>query len=64
MNGIDDTIVDEVIASTFEELRTALSTHSEKGIELYSLALRALVPLRQQLVDDHVRSLPRPRGDR
>ena len=34
MNGIDDKIVDEVIASTFEELRTAINTHSEKSIEL------------------------------
>lgn len=58
MNGIDDKALDEAIATSFRELKTAIDRHSEKSIELYSQALRALVPLRQQLIDDHVRALP------
>ena len=58
MDGIDSKVLDEAIATSFRGLKTAIDKHSEKSIELYSLALRALVPLRQQLIDDHVRSLP------
>ncbi|MEV1286502.1 hypothetical protein [Micromonospora sp. NPDC049679] len=50
MNGIDKNTLDEVVAKTFKELRTAIDTHSEKSIEMYSLALRALVKLRAQVI--------------
>ncbi|MDB1087710.1 hypothetical protein PJ985_09035 [Streptomyces sp. ACA25] len=50
MNGIDRDELDEVIARTFNEVRTAVNTHSEKSILMYSQALRALVELRQQVV--------------
>lgn len=62
MNGIDSKVLDETIATSFQALKRAVDTHSEKSIELYSLALRALVPLRQQLLDERVRSLPGGRG--
>jgi len=58
MNGVDGKDLDEAIAKAFHQLSTAMNTHSERDVELYSRALRALVPLRQQLIDDHVRSLP------
>lgn len=61
MTTIDSQALDETIATSFKALRKAIDTHSEKSIELYSLALRALVPLRQQLIDERVRSLPQPR---
>jgi hypothetical protein len=57
MNGVDGKDVDEAIATAFHELRTAMNSHSEQGVEVYSRALRALVPLRQQFIDDRVRSL-------
>jgi hypothetical protein len=60
MNGVSRKDLDEAIARAFQELTTALNARSEKGVELYSRALRALVPLRQQLIDDHVRSLRQP----
>ncbi|SDZ15264.1 hypothetical protein SAMN05444365_10648 [Micromonospora pattaloongensis] len=50
MNGIDKNTLDEVVAKTFKELKTAIDTHSEKSIEMYSLALRALVKLRAQVI--------------
>lgn len=50
MNGIDKDALDEVIAKTFKEVRTAIDTHSEKSIHMYSQALRALLELRQQVV--------------
>jgi hypothetical protein len=52
LNGIDKNVLDEVVAKTFKELKTAIDTHSEKSIEMYSLALRALVQLRQQVIDE------------
>ena len=58
MNGVDGKDLDEAIAKAFHQLSTAMNTHSERDVELYSRALRALVPLRQQLVDDRLRSLP------
>jgi len=61
MDGIDDKALDEAIATSFRALKTAIDKHSEKSIELYSLALRALVPLRQQLIDDVARSMPQRR---
>jgi hypothetical protein len=59
MNGVDRKDLDEAITTAFHELSTAMNSHSEQGVEVYSRALRALVPLRQQLIDDHVRSLPK-----
>jgi hypothetical protein len=58
MDGIDDKALDEAIATSFRALKAAIDKHS---IELYSLALRALVPLRQQLIDDVARSMPQRR---
>ncbi|MBU2665790.1 hypothetical protein KOI35_19965 [Actinoplanes bogorensis] len=48
INGIDANTLDETIAKTFQELKTAIDTYSEKNITLYSEALRALVKLRDQ----------------
>ncbi|HZG07020.1 MAG TPA: hypothetical protein VE546_26215 [Streptomyces sp.] len=50
MNGIDRNELDETIAKVFKEVRTAVDSHSEKSIQMYSHALRALVELRQQVV--------------
>ncbi len=50
MNGIDKSDLDEAIAKTFKEVKTAVNTHSEKSIQMYSHALRALVELRQQIL--------------
>ena len=52
MNGIDKKDLDEVIAKTFNEVKTAVTTHSEKSVQMYSHALRALVELRQQIISD------------
>lgn len=52
MNGIDKNDLDEVIAKTFNEVKTAVNTHSEKSIHMYSTALRALVELRQQILSE------------
>ncbi|MFE7484448.1 hypothetical protein ACPEIF_34095 [Streptomyces sp. NPDC012600] len=52
MNGIDPKDLEETIAKTFNEVRTAVNTHSEKSIQMYSQALRALVELRQQIVSE------------
>ncbi|WP_170837874.1 hypothetical protein [Streptomyces sp. TP-A0874] len=49
MDAINEKDLDEVIAKTFNELRTAVDTHSEKSIQMYSQALRALVELREQV---------------
>jgi hypothetical protein len=57
MKGVDGKDLDEAIATAFHELRTAMNSHSEQGVELYSRVLRALVPLRQQFIDDRVRPL-------
>ncbi|MDK1473107.1 hypothetical protein QNO07_06675 [Streptomyces sp. 549] len=46
MNGIDKKDLDEVIVKTYNEVKTAVTTHSEKSIQMYSHALRALVELR------------------
>ncbi|MBN3928847.1 hypothetical protein IQ279_04185 [Streptomyces verrucosisporus] len=50
MNGIDRAELDETIAKAFKEVRTAIDTHSEKSLQMYSNALSALVELRQQVV--------------
>ncbi|WP_179166552.1 hypothetical protein [Streptomyces sp. CB03238] len=52
MNGIDKNDLDEVIAKTFNEVKTAVNSHSEKSIQMYSTALRALVELRQQILSE------------
>ncbi|MGW1882766.1 hypothetical protein [Streptomyces sp. NPDC001970] len=57
MSGIDRNDLDEVIAKTFNEVKTAVNTHSEKSIQMYSNALRALVELRQQILrEEHAGS--------
>lgn len=50
MNGIDKSDLDETIAKTFNEVKTAINAHNEKSMQMYSHALRALVELRQQVV--------------
>jgi hypothetical protein len=50
MTGIEMKDLDEVIAHTYKEVKTAINTHSEKSLLMYSQALRALVELRQQMV--------------
>ncbi|MGE9695480.1 MULTISPECIES: hypothetical protein [unclassified Streptomyces] len=50
MNGIDKKDLDEVIVKTYNEVKTAVSTHSEKSIHMYSEALRSLLELRRQVV--------------
>jgi hypothetical protein len=49
MNGIDTNDLDEVIAKTFKEVKTAVNSHSEKSMHMYSEALRALVELRREI---------------
>jgi len=52
MNGIDINELDAVIAQTYNEVKTAINTHSEKSIHMYSTALRTLVELRQQILTE------------
>ena len=52
MNGIERAEVDELIVKTFGELKKAVNNYSKGSIELYSSTLRALVPLREQVVKD------------
>jgi hypothetical protein len=52
MDGIDRNTLDDVIAKTFKEVKTAIDMHNEKSIEMYSHALRALVELRQQILSE------------
>ncbi|MFJ6940078.1 hypothetical protein [Streptomyces sp. NPDC101132] len=46
---IDLAELDETIAKTFREVRTAVNGHNEKSVHMYSAALRALVELRRDL---------------
>lgn len=48
MNGIDAKELDEAVVKSFKELQTAIATHSEKSIHMYSQALLALVRLRAE----------------
>lgn len=50
MHGIDESTVDEVLASTFKQLTSSLMLHNNKAIEANSRALEALLSLRQQLI--------------
>lgn len=50
MQNIDGDVLEQTIAKTFKEVKTAVDRHSERSIELYSLALRALVELRAQII--------------
>ncbi|KNB50947.1 hypothetical protein [Streptomyces caatingaensis] len=52
IQSIDRYDLDELIAKAFDEVRTAVTTHSEKSIQTYSHALRALVELRQQVAPE------------
>ncbi|MBB1262318.1 hypothetical protein [Streptomyces alkaliterrae] len=49
MNGVDERDLDEAIATAFKALKSAVDTHSEKSIQMYSQALRALVELRREV---------------
>jgi hypothetical protein len=52
MNGIDKDELDELVAKAFNGLKTALDSYSEKSALMYSHSLRALVQLRQQVIDE------------
>ncbi|RII13765.1 hypothetical protein DSC45_22690 [Streptomyces sp. YIM 130001] len=49
MASIDSNELDEVLATTFKELKTAVNNYNKDSIALYSQALSALVGLRQQV---------------
>ncbi|MFF2655678.1 hypothetical protein [Streptomyces sp. NPDC058045] len=49
MAGIDRSELDEVLATTFKELRTAVVNYNKDSIALYSQALCALVELKREL---------------
>lgn len=51
MHNIDEATVDEVLASTFEQLTKSLMGHDNKAIESHSRALQSLLSLRQHLSD-------------
>ncbi|MFG3498676.1 hypothetical protein [Streptomyces sp. NPDC047928] len=50
MDGIDKKDLDAVIAKTYNEVKSAVTTHSEKSVHMYSTALRALLELREVVV--------------
>lgn len=52
MKDLDRAEVDELIVTTFRELKKAVNNYSKGSIELYSSTLRALVPLREQVAKD------------
>ncbi|MEU6484233.1 hypothetical protein [Streptomyces sp. NPDC046887] len=49
MNGIDKQDLDQLIARTYDEVKTAVNSHSEKSLVMYSQALRTLVELRREI---------------
>lgn len=49
MASIDRNELDEVLATTFKELKTAINSYNKDSIALYSQALRALVDLKHQV---------------
>lgn len=49
MDAIDLSDLDQVIAKTFREVKTAVNGHNEKSLNMYSAALRALVELRREV---------------
>ncbi|MGA5009360.1 hypothetical protein [Streptomyces koyangensis] len=52
MNTIDKDVVDEAIAQAFKEVRTAMNSHSEKSLRMYTEALTALLELRKAMTAD------------
>lgn len=52
MKDLDKDEVDALIVKTFGELKRAVSNYNKGSVELYSSTLRALVPLREQVLDD------------
>ncbi|MGV9661133.1 hypothetical protein ACWDR5_29810 [Streptomyces koyangensis] len=52
MNTIDKDAVDEAIAQAFKEVRTAMNSHSEKSLRMYTEALTALLELRKAMTAD------------
>ncbi|MFG1986648.1 hypothetical protein ACGFN0_21225 [Streptomyces albidoflavus] len=49
MNTIDKHAVDEAIAQAFKEVRTAMNSHNEKSLRMYTEALTALLDLRRAM---------------
>ena len=52
MNGIDQHAVDDAIVHAFKEVRSAMDTHSEKSLRMYTEALTALLELRKAMTAD------------
>ncbi|MGW9658780.1 hypothetical protein [Streptomyces albidoflavus] len=52
MNTIDKHAVDEAIAQAFKEVRTAMNSHNEKSLHMYTEALTALLELRKAITDE------------
>ncbi|MEU0124023.1 hypothetical protein ABZ114_20420 [Streptomyces albidoflavus] len=52
MNTVTKDAVDEAIAQAFKEVRTAMNTHSEKSLRMYTEALTALLELRKAMTAD------------
>lgn len=50
MESIDREALEHSIAKAFAEVTKAVDRHSERSIEVYSLALQALVALRAQVM--------------
>ncbi|ALM40003.1 hypothetical protein SFR_3388 [Streptomyces sp. FR-008] len=51
MNTIDKHAVDEAIAQAFKEVRTAMNSHNERSLRMYTEALTALLELRRAITD-------------
>ncbi|MGW4916175.1 hypothetical protein ACWEPO_07765 [Streptomyces albidoflavus] len=52
MNTIYKHAVDEAIAQAFKEVRTAMNSHNEKSLRMYTEALTALLELRRAITDE------------
>ncbi|MBL0778009.1 hypothetical protein M2168_003372 [Streptomyces sp. CZ24] len=52
MNTVTKDAVDEAIAPAFKEVRTAMDTHSEKSLRMYTEALTALLELRKAMTSE------------
>ncbi|MFB8415234.1 hypothetical protein ACFC63_06920 [Streptomyces albidoflavus] len=52
MDTIDKDAVDEAMAQAFKEVRTAMNSHSEKSLRMYTEALTALLELRKAITAD------------
>jgi hypothetical protein len=52
VNGIDKQDLDQLITHTYAEIKTAITSHSEKSLLMYSKALSTLLELRRQLTEN------------